>query len=121
MCAAKECPVNIYICDKRKECSVTGKCPYIATLIMKNKLFEKPTSYKSMSECLEWNLTLNEVRYTEVNKLSRKIFNLLKMYFPVEMSCCNNRWDIDIVGGANDLLVYIRHYDDSPVKIRRRI
>lgn len=84
-------------------------------------LMKKPSSYKSMSECLEWNLTLYEVRYTEVNKLSEKIFNLLKMYFPVEMSCCNNRWDIDIVGGSNDLLVYIRHYSNSPIRIRRGI
>ena len=40
-------------------------------------LFKKPLSYKSMSECLEWNLTLKEVRFTEVDKLLRKIFNLL--------------------------------------------
>ena len=56
-----------------------------------------------------------------MNKLSEKIFNLLKMYFPVEMNCCNNRWDIDIVGGSNDLLVYIRHYSNSPIRIRRGV
>ena len=82
-------------------------------------LFKKPSSYKSMSECLEWNLTLKEIRFTEVNELLRKIFNLLKKHFPIEMSCCNNRWDIDIVGG-NDLLVYIRHYSNSPVRVRIR-
>ena len=74
-----------------------------------------------MSECLEWNLTLKEVRYTEVDKLLRKIFNLLKKHFPIEMYLCNTHYDIDIIGGANDLLVYIRHYDGSPVKIRRGI
>ena len=83
-----------------------------------NRLFKKPTSYKSMSECLEWNLTLYEVRYTEVNKLTRKIFNLLKEYFPLEMSFCRNQFDIDIVG-SYDLLVYIRNFDGSPVRIRR--
>lgn len=99
------------MCDI-KECSVIYENAHI------NKLFKKPTSYKSMSECLEWNLTLNEVRYTEVNKLSRKIFNLLKEYFPLELSFCRNQFDIDIVG-SYDLLVYIRNFDGSPVRIRR--
>ena len=81
-------------------------------------LSKKPSSYKSMSECLEWNLTLKEVRYTATNKLNEKIFNLLKMYFPVEMSCCNNRWDITVVG-SYDLLVYIKDHSNSPIRVRR--
>lgn len=84
-------------------------------------LCKKPTQYKSMSECLEWNLTLYEVQYTEVNKLSRKIFNLLKKYFPIEMHLCKTHYDIDIVGCSNDLLVYVRYYNGSPIRIRRGI
>lgn len=99
-----------------KECSVKD-CKFYENGHI-NRLFKKPTSYKSMSECLEWNLTLYEVRYTEVNKLTRKIFNLLKEYFPLEMSCCRNQFDIDLVG-SYDLLVYIRNFDGSPVRIRR--
>lgn len=81
-------------------------------------LTKKPKHYDSYSDCLEWELTYNEVAFAGTTYLAKKIFQVMKKYFPLEMVFVKSDKDIDFCGGGKFLYVYIKTFKE-PIPIRR--